>query len=183
MRKEQLLYMGENSNNLDYRKIAVNQKMVSLYKKAYKCFGWILICSDNDIKGHASGTTETLEFMRDRKIMNKAELTRLQRNFDACANEICEMEESKTDTASKVSCGVSIMGSIFICCSVLLSVASQLAASILLAIPGLLGWLLPSFIYKTIVKKKTEAVNPLIEQKYDEIHQVCRKAQGLTDCE
>ena len=157
--------------------------MVSLYTEAYKCFGWILLYSDEDTRNHSSGEMTTLEFKRDRKIRNKGELTRLQRNFDACATEISEMEESKTDAASKVSCGVSIVGSVFMCCSVLLSVASQIAASILLAIPGMLGWLSSGFLYNVVVKRKTKEVEPLIEQRYDEIQQVCQKANGLTDCE
>ena len=69
------------------------------------------------------------------------------------------------------------------CCSVLFSAASQAAVSILMAIPGILGWLLSGFLYNAVVKKKTKEVDPLIEQKYDEMQHVCQKANGLTDCE
>lgn len=37
----------------------------------------------------------TLKFKRNRKICNKAELTRLQRNFDACIAEIQSLKTSK----------------------------------------------------------------------------------------
>lgn len=69
------------------------------------------------------------------------------------------------------------------CCSVLFSAASQAAVSILMAIPGILGWLSSGFLYNAVVKKKTKEVDPLIEQKYDEMQHVCQKANGLTDCE
>lgn len=167
----------------DYRKVSVKPSMVSLYTEAYKCFGWILIYTDDQDQKSTSAGNTTLEFKRESKIRNKGELTRLQRNFDTCADEISEMEKSKTDTASKVSYGVSIIGSVCMCCSVLLSVASRAAAGILMAIPGMLGWLSSGFLYKAVVKKETEKVEPLIEQKYDEIQHVCQKANGLADCE
>lgn len=157
--------------------------MASLYTDAYRCFGWVLIYSGESGLTQASSNKIVLKFKRHRKIRNKGELTRLQRNFDACADEISEMEESKTDTANKVSYGASLVGSVFMCCSVLLSAASQAAVSILIAIPGILGWLSSGFLYNAVKKKKTEEVEPLIEEKYDEIQQVCQKANGLTDFE
>lgn len=168
--------MHAQENEYDYREITVKNSMVSLYKEAYRRFGWVLISDEKN-------QHTTLRFRRERMIRNKAELTRLQRNFDACVEELSELEEAKTDTASKAGFGVSIVGSLFLCCSVLLSVASEMAVSILVAIPGVLGWLSPGFLYKLISKKKTEEMEPLIEQKYDEIHRVCQKADGLTDCE
>ena len=40
-----------------------------------------------------------LRFRRDRKICNRAELTRLQRNFDSCVAEIDALEQSKRSGA------------------------------------------------------------------------------------
>lgn len=175
--------MKHEDQDYDYRTIVVKQSMVSLYTEAYKYFGWIMICADADERALVSGGQTTLEFKREHKIRNKGELTRLQRSFEACVNEISEMEESKKAAASRVGCGVSIAGSVFMCCSVLLSAASQAAVSLLLAIPGILGWLSSGFLYNVVEKKKSEEVDPLIEEKYDEIQQVCHKANGLTDFE
>lgn len=175
--------MRNEKDSFDYRKVNVKRSMVSLYTEAYRYFGWILICSDPDEPNQASGTWITLEFRRDHKIRNKAELTRLQRNFDACVDEICEMEKEKTGTADKAARGIGLMGSLFLICSALLAFACKLSAGILLAIPGVFGWLFPGFLHKRLVKKKSEEVDPLIEQKYDEIQRVCQKADGLTDYE
>ena len=46
---------------------------------------------------------------------------------------------------------------------------------IILAIPGFLGWILPYFLYKAGVRKQTEKMTPLIEEKYDEIYESARK--------
>ena len=41
-----------------------------------------------------------IRLKRDRRIVNKAELTRLQRNFEACVREIEELEKRKTSAAA-----------------------------------------------------------------------------------
>lgn len=50
---------------------------------------------------------------------------------------------------------------------------------IILAIPGFLGWILPYFLYKAGVRKQTEKMTPLIEEKYDEIYEICEKGNKL----
>lgn len=175
--------MPKEDRCFDYKRVTVNRNMISLYTTAYQNFGWVLIFSDPDDKDFPSGRKVALEFRRDRKIRNKAELTRLQRNFDACVDEIREMEVEKTDAADKAARGIGLIGSVFLCCSALLTLAYELSAGILLAIPGFFGWLIPGFLHKRIVKKKAQEIEPLIAQKYDEIHQVCQKANGLTECE
>ena len=47
----------------------------------------------------------TLRLKRDRKIVNKTELTRLQRNFEACVREIQSLENSKTSKATIMGAG------------------------------------------------------------------------------
>lgn len=48
-----------------------------------------------------------------------------------------------------------------------------------LAIPGFIGWILPYFIYKSVVKKQEEKAAPLIEAKMDEIYEICEKGNRL----
>ena len=51
--------------------------------------------------------------------------------------------------------------------------------TILLAIPGFLGWIVPYFLYRALVRKRTAEVEPLMEQKYDEINSICEKGTHL----
>lgn len=51
--------------------------------------------------------------------------------------------------------------------------------SILLAIPGFLGWIVPYFLYRALTRKWTAKVEPLMEQKYDEINSICEKGTHL----
>ena len=61
-----------------------------------------------------------MKFKRDRKILNKAELTHLRRQFDACVGEIVALEKSKRENATIMSIiieliGTAFMAGLFIC--------------------------------------------------------------------
>ena len=49
----------------------------------------------------------------------------------------------------------------------------------ILAIPGFLGWISPYFLYKRGVRRQTEKIAPPIEDKYDEIYEICEKGSKL----
>ena len=82
---------------------------------------------------------------RDRKIINKMELTRLQRNFEAYVEEIRHLEKEKTSLPSIVAITTGIIGTAFIAGSTFAVTANppHIVLCILLAIPGFLGWILP----------------------------------------
>lgn len=50
-----------------------------------------------------------IRLKRDHKIINKAELTRLQRNFEACVSEIQTLEQRKTSAATAYAIVLGIM--------------------------------------------------------------------------
>lgn len=113
--------------------------------------------------------------------MNKMELTRLQRNFEACVNEIETLEKSKTSVATVYALIIGMIGTAFMAGSTFAVTAQQphIILCIFLAIPGFIGWILPYFVYKRSVEKQTEKVTPLIEDKYDEIYEICEKGNKL----
>lgn len=120
-----------------------------------------------------------MKLKRDRKIRNKAELTRLQRHFDATASEIETLEKSKVIGASIVAYFIGVIGTAFVAGSVFANQADNMVLSIILAVPGFIGWIIPYLLYCKFSKKKTSTVAPLIDQMYDEIYEVCEKANAL----
>lgn len=169
---------GNGFIGYEYKDVTVKREMEPLYADGYANFGWTL--EGTDITTSLQGTdTANMRFKRDRKICNKAELTRLQRQFEACVHEIQALERSKTTSASIVAFTVGLIGTAFLAGSVFAYVGGMLAFSIVLAVPGFLGWILPYFAYRRIQKNKTEKLTPLIEQKYDELYAACEKANGL----
>ncbi len=162
----------------EYQEVAVKSGMSSVYADGYKNFGWKL-----EDSSFAFGKLDsvTMKFKRDRKIRNKPELTRLQRQFDAIVSDIVSLESSKRVKASIVAYIVGIVGTAFMAGSVFSVTAGLILPCIILAIPAFIGWLLPYFLYRSIEKKKTASVTPLIDFKYDELYTICEKANGLLD--
>ena len=162
----------------EYRTLAVHEDMASVYADGYQAFGWMQ-------EGAASAASPTgmvtLKFKRDRKIRNKAELTRLQRQFDACAEEVARLERSKTQKASIVAYTVGLIGCGFMAGSVFAVTAAPpiIWLCVLLAIPGFAGWIAPCFLYTRIRDEKAVTVGGLVDKKYDEIYEVCEKANHL----
>ncbi len=169
--------MGDNTFvGYEYKDVTVKNDMVSVYADGYTNFGWTLEGTSHPIQKVGA---VTLKLKRDRKIRNKAELTRLQRQFDSCVNEIITLENSKVIAAATVSYVIGIIGTAFMAGSVFAYLANMLALMVILAIPGFVGWIIPYFCYVRISKKKADKVTPLIDGKYDEIYDVCEKANGL----
>lgn len=162
----------------EYQDISVKRSMAAVYTDGYENFGWKL---DGTTEQPEKNDSVTMKFKRDRKIRNKAELTRLQRNFDACVSEILSLESSKYIRASVAAYAVGIAGTAFMAGSVFSITSDKLIPCIIFAIPAFIGWVLPYFLYRGIMKKKTAHVTPLIDQKYDELYAVCEKANCLLD--
>ena len=162
----------------EYRYIAVDSNMESLYTDSYEYFDWQFEGRQSSLLGIHAGMVN-LKFGRDRKILNKAELTRLQRHFDSCISEITRMEQSKTSYASIIAFTIGIIGTAFMAGAVFSYLANMIVLCIILAIPAFIGWIVPYFASRRAFEKKKAKVVPLIESKYDEIYEVCEKANGL----
>ena len=176
----------------EYREITVPRELSSLCLDSYPCFGWepdpnheILYGGrwKRTVSADRSGKKEmvTLHFRRKRSLCNKAELTRLQLNFDGCVAELQALEQSKTTASTLAALVIGIIGTAFMAGSVFAVTAEPpiIWLMVLLAIPGLIGWVLPFFLYRRILRKKTAELEPLKEQKYDEIDQICEKGSRL----
>ena len=160
----------------EYRDITVKKTMQSIYADSFGSFGWIA-----DGIGGAVGKVDSvvMKFKRDRKIRNKSELTRLQRQFEACTAEIVSLEKSKVTKAAGIAYAVGVIGCAFMVGSVFAVTAGNISLCVILAVPGFLGWIAPYLIFRGISRKRTEVVNPLIDQKYDELYSVCERANAL----
>lgn len=162
----------------EYKEVTADQEKVSMYLDGYMNFGWV---PDENIQSSGLMGKVTLKLKRDRKILNKTELTRLQRHFEACMDEIDAMEKSKTSSATMWTLVIAIIGTAFMAGSVFAVTHEppMILLSILLAIPAFIGWILPPFVHKTMVRKRTAKLAPLIDQKYDEIYEICEKGNKL----
>ena len=162
----------------EYKDVTVKRRMETVYADGYASFGWAVEGTALPLGGFDS---VVLKFKRDRKIRNKAELGRLQRQFDSCVAEIESLEASKYTRAAVVAYTIGIIGAAFMAGSVFAFNAAMIPLFILLGIPGLIGFVLPYFLYVRVQRKRSEQVMPLIDQKYDEIYDVCEKGSALVN--
>ena len=162
----------------EYLEIPEGTARTALYLDGYENFGWTL---DQRVDRDTARGRGKLVLKRDRKIINKMELTRLQRHFESCVRELNELERSKTAKASICAVSVGILGTAFLAGSTCAVVREPplIPLMILLAIPGFLGWILPWFLYRWIVRRRTKVAEELMERKYDEIQEICEKGHQL----
>lgn len=174
----------KNFVGYEYKEVAADSSMASFLLDGYENFGWEIdekMAGYNKTGGVPQQTKTLIRLKRNRKIINKMELTRLQRNFEACVSEIETLEKSKTSAASMYAIITGIAGTAFMAGSVFAVTAQSphIILCILLAIPGFIGWLFPYFLYRKVVGKQTDKLTPLIEKKYDEIYEICEKGNKL----
>lgn len=156
----------------EYKEVETKGNRASMYLDCYPSFGWT-------VDERTKNGTVTLK--RDRKIINKVELTRLQRHFEACMEELDQLERSKTTAATMAAIVIGLIGCAFMAGSVFLVTHEPplWVPSFLLAVPGFLGWILPYFAFKKLAAKRTKVVTELMEQKYDEIYEICEQGNRL----
>lgn len=162
----------------EYKEVTVPKEQASMYIDCYENFGWE---PDENIVATEGHNYITVRMKRDRKIINKMELTRLQNHFEACAKEIDAMEKSKTSAATVYALVVAVIGTAFLAGSTFAVTHEPplIWLCILLAIPGFIGWILPYFIYNRIVRRSIQKIQPLIEAKKEEIYEICEKGNSL----
>ena len=162
----------------EYKEITVPSERASMFMDCYAAFGWE---PDDNLPAAGSLHMVTLRMKRDRKIVNQMELTRLQRNFEACANEIDKLEQAKSSAATVWSLVVGVIGTAFMAGSVF-AVTHEPPIywfCVLLAVPGFLGWIFPYFVYRRIAAAQTNRIQPIIEAKQEEIYEICEKGHSL----
>ena len=172
--------MNDNNNEkyvgYEYRDLTVSRDKENLFLDGYQNFGWEV--DGTYPRGLGFGDI-TLKFKRDRRIRNKAELTRLQRQFEASVTEIENMERSKMSSASIVAFTIGIIGAAFMAGATFAFLANMMIVCIVLAIPGFICWIIPYFCFRSTYSRKEKKVSPLIDNKYDAIYEICEKGNSL----
>lgn len=162
----------------EYKEVTVEHENASLYLDCYESFGWQ---QDENFPPKETGGKVTLKWKRSRKLVNRVELTRLQRHFEANMEEIRALEASKTSTATIWALAVGLLGTAFMAGSVFAITAAtpHVLLCAVLAVPAIAGWIAPYFVYQKVKHQKTRQVEPFIEAKLEEVYTLCEKGQSL----
>lgn len=170
IRKESTQFTG-----YEYKELSAAGEQAAFYLDCYESFGWQ---PEDRLGGGAKGR---LLLKRERKLVNKMELTRLQRHFEACMDEIRALERSKTSTAAIWAIAVGLAGTAFLAGATFAAVhvPPLYLLCAILAVPGFIGWVLPYFLYRKLAAKRAAVVAELVEQKHDEIYEICEQGNKL----
>ncbi|MDR1399380.1 MAG: hypothetical protein LBJ41_05615 [Treponema sp.] len=163
----------------EYKTVTTTRGLESIYLDGFQNFGWE---PDGSVPfGTAAvGTAAVmLKFRRNRNIKNKAELMRLERQFEDGIQEIGILEKSRTSAANITAITIGIIGTAFMAGAVFAYLAGMVLLMVILAIPGFLGWLFPYFCYTRIKAQRTQNTAPLIDKQYDTVYDLCEKAHAL----
>lgn len=160
----------------EYKEVTASRDTEALIADGYQNFGWEL---EGTGLSASAPLSYTMKFKRDRKLRGKAELNRLQRQFDVGVQDIETLKRSQTTTASIVAYVVGIIGAAFMAGSVFAVTGGMITLCVILAVPAFIGWIVPYFAYKRLRDKKTAQVEPVIDRKLDELYDLCEKGNAL----
>lgn len=162
----------------EYKEVTVEHENASLYLDSYESFGWQ---QDEKFAPREAGGKVTFKLKRNRKLVNRTELTRLQRHFEANMEELHALEKSKSSAATIWALCIAILGTAFMAGSVFAITAKppHVILCAVLAVPAFAGWIAPYFVYQKVKHQKTRQVQPFIEAKMEEIYTLCEKGQSL----
>ena len=168
----------------EYTTISVKKEQEPIYIDTYGCLGWELV--DAEISGNPREFLNSkLSFKRDRKINNKLALNRIQREMDSKFRNIEKFESQKYLKASANAYGIGMIACVFLALSVFMITGFLSLGTLtmpLQIISGGIGVLLcipPYFVYTNTIALKTEQLQPLIEEEYDDISEKCEEAALL----
>ena len=166
------------TEHYDYLKVTVEDGLYSQYVDGYASFGWK---PDENLPQERGMGKVTLHLKRSRNILNKVELTRLQRHYESCMQKIAVLEASKTSVPAMIALSCGLIGCAFMAGSVFAVTAETpiVWLTVLLGMPGIVLWAAAGFGYRVAKHHRAQKVAPLIEAKYGEAYKVCEKAERL----
>lgn len=159
----------------EYKNISVSRELAAIYIDSFPSFGWEL----DDYSYNNYFHRASLIFKRDRKMKNKVEINKLQRQFEDGLVSISSLENNKGTRASVTAFVVGIIGAALVTGATFAYLSGFFILAMVLAVPGLAGLVLPYFVFKNIYHKRIVQVATEVDREYDGLYVACEKAQAL----
>lgn len=159
----------------EYKNINTSRELAAIYIDSFPSFGWEL----DDYTYNNYLRRASLIFKRDRKMKNKVEVNRLQRQFEDGLMNVSSLESNKGNRASIIALIVGIIGTAFLALATFTYLAGMYIPCALFAVVGFVGWVLPYFIFKNVYHKRAIQVAIEVDREYDGLYVACEKAQTL----
>lgn len=172
--------MNEQAVTFDYKTIKVRRETEALVCDTYENLGWELT-STSSVEG--SIFYVNLSFKRNRKVNNKVELLKLQDKADNIISNIQNLQNKKKNGGMIGSLTTGIIGTLVFgggmsMCMTLTGVGFLIGGIAL----GVVGAGIAAFaypIFKRTNRKLSSEIQPMIENEYDKLADVCEEAVKL----
>ena len=164
----------------DYKTVRVKRDMEAMYTDAYENLGWEVTSTT---LADASMSYVNVSFKRDRKIVNKTELNKLQDEIDEVLTNIEKTKSKKANAGVVEGVSTGVVGALVfgggMSMSMVLEGIGFLIGGIALGVVGIgvmfLGWL----VHNKVQKKKLTKLEPIYQEQLDKLSELCEQANKL----
>lgn len=169
----------------EYLSINVNSDLEPLYIDSYENFGWIPINKngkkDYYINSNPRQNLVNIKFKRDKNIKNKGKLDDYQKKCEQAFELIKKLEKEPHLKGTLYSLIVAFIATGFIALSVFAITGEKVIwfPAIFCGIIGIIGWIIPVFVYKNVKERKMLQNKPKIEEQYNLIYDTCKQARNI----
>lgn len=161
----------------DYLDIDVKKHFKWFYTEYYPCFGWELL---EIMSSEKSKSNLHLTFKRKHDFREKDRICHYQHKFEHCMEELRDLEISKKFSAIVSGVAVGLAGILFVTAGIIL-MKQGAAYGMALLIPGFASFLLAYPCYRVISRNKEKQVEPLIQERHDELFLLSQKAAQILE--
>ena len=195
----------ENFVAYEYKNVNVISDSAGMYIDCMENFGWELVENDGyDINedffsiqspvnlnrsianaaqtyGETADAVPTLmlKFKRDRRIDNRKQLEKLEREYEEAMSAIKKIEHRNSAQTMGISLGTGIIGAVFVGLSVYNFISSNIILGILFAAMGAVGWAIGFFSNRKVSNKKSAQSEPYVQEQLSIVYNACEKAHAL----
>jgi len=178
----------------EYKNITVKRDSATIYTDCLNNFGWELVGEEeygfapmlssfvpaySSVSAADSYEMVALKFKRNRRISNKSELDRLERQCEAGLASLGGLERKNSAYTMGVSLGSGLVGTVFLALAVYSFLSSNIVAGVLLAVLGVAGWGIGFFANRKMGRKRSAQTGPMMQSQLELVYTACEQAHAL----
>lgn len=176
--------MREDNVTYEYLSLNIKDDLEPMYIDFYESLGWISINTgkrDYYINSDPKKNLINIKFKRNRRIQNKEELNKLQKQMEEIMSNIEKIEKRPNTKATIYAMIVGIIGLGFMALALGASTGEsmRIVPTVIFSVLTILCWSIPPFLYKEIVKKETEKIKVEIDKEHEKIYDICEKGKDI----
>lgn len=160
----------------EHRDIRVFKWHAARYIDGFANFGWQ--CDDAEAEPQNCEIV-TLHLKRERYLINRADLTCLQQQFEVCMADVVKLEGTGNDMGTLAALSVVVAGVLLFAGAIFAAVQQMMWTTLLLTVCGAAICALARCAYHYAFQKQTEKSKPYLLAKQKEIRSICEKGYKL----